>query len=159
MSGHLAAISGPQTVQQPQEGFDQLATMGNTGDSWQKERDTMMEAVEVLEKHKDWADKKIGQLIKRVTEAERPQKDEAYRLRDEVRIDFSIVRFMTAHLCIMLCRTYYKSVVLLVFCQSKACSLAVQVSSRYVCGAIMIMQTPVTVCTRLLYEHASAVTT
>lgn len=86
VSGHMAAITGPQSVQQPHEGFDQLAKIGNTGDSWQKERDTMMEAVEVLEKHKDWADKKIGQLIKRVTEAERPQKDEAYRLRDEVRL-------------------------------------------------------------------------
>ena len=51
---------------------------------WQKEKQEILVTVEVLEKHKDWADKKIGQLIKRVTEAERPQKDEAYRLRDEV---------------------------------------------------------------------------
>ena len=51
---------------------------------WRQEKQKMLVTVEVLEKHKDWADKKIGQLIKRVTEAERPQKDEAYKLRDEV---------------------------------------------------------------------------
>ena len=86
VSGHL---SPPVTASQPlqaQEGSEQLAGTGcATPDSWQKEREEMLETVQILEKHKDWADKKIGQLIKRVTEAERPQKDEAYRLRDEVR--------------------------------------------------------------------------
>ena len=56
----------------------------NIAAEWQKEKQEILLTVEVLEKHKDWADKKIDQLIKRVTEAERPQKDEAYRLRDEV---------------------------------------------------------------------------
>ncbi len=83
VSGHLAAVTASES-QQPQEGSTQLALIGTAPDSWQKEREEMVETVEVLEKHKDWADKKIGQLIKRVTEAERPQKDEAYRLRDEV---------------------------------------------------------------------------
>ena len=49
------------------------------------DRQAVEEKLQILETHKDWADKKIGQLIKRVTEAERPQKDEAYRLRDEAR--------------------------------------------------------------------------
>ena len=53
------------------------------------DRQAIEEKLQILETHKDWADKKIGQLIKRVTEAERPQKDEAYRLRDEVR--FSVI--------------------------------------------------------------------
>ena len=49
------------------------------------DRQAIEEKLQTLETHKDWADKKIGQLIKRVTDAERPQKDEAYRLRDEAR--------------------------------------------------------------------------
>ncbi len=84
-SGHLTAISAPSEAQQPLEESSQRANVSTSAESWQKERERMVETVEVLEKHKDWADKKIGQLIKRVTEAERPQKDEAYRLRDEVR--------------------------------------------------------------------------
>lgn len=84
VSGHLAAISAPSEAQQPLEVSSQRANASTSAESWQKEREEMVETVEVLEKHKDWADKKIGQLIKRVTEAERPQKDEAYRLRDEV---------------------------------------------------------------------------
>ncbi|KAA6428490.1 MAG: hypothetical protein FRX49_01366 [Trebouxia sp. A1-2] len=83
VSGHLTAISAPSEAQQPLEEPGQQAN-ASSAESWQKERKGMVETVEVLEKHKDWADKKIGQLIKRVTEAERPQKDEAYRLRDEV---------------------------------------------------------------------------
>ena len=85
VSGHLTAISAPSKAQQPLEDSSQQANASTNAESWQKEREGMVETVEVLEKHKDWADKKIGQLIKRVTEAERPQKDEAYRLRDEVR--------------------------------------------------------------------------
>ncbi len=85
VSGHLTAISAPPEAQQPLEEPSQQAKASTNAESWQKEREGMVETVEVLEKHKDWADKKIGQLIKRVTEAERPQKDEAYRLRDEVR--------------------------------------------------------------------------
>ncbi len=85
VSGHLTAISAPSEAQQPLEEPSQRAKASTSAESWQKEREGMVETVEVLEKHKDWADKKIGQLIKRVTEAERPQKDEAYRLRDEVR--------------------------------------------------------------------------
>ena len=49
------------------------------------DRQIIEEKLQILETHKDWADKKIGQLIKRVTDAERPQKDEACRLRDEAR--------------------------------------------------------------------------
>ncbi len=85
VSGHLAAVSAPLEAQQLLEESSQQANASTSAESWQKEREGMVETVEVLEKHKDWADKKIGQLIKRVTEAERPQKDEAYRLRDEVR--------------------------------------------------------------------------
>ena len=85
VSGQLTAISAPSEAQQPLEESSQRTNTSTSAESWQKEREGMVETVEVLEKHKDWADKKIGQLIKRVTEAERPQKDEAYRLRDEVR--------------------------------------------------------------------------
>lgn len=86
VSGQLSPVPALPQQPQPQEASPQLTAIGSASDSWQKEREEMAETVEVLEKHKDWADKKIGQLIKRVTEAERPQKDEAYRLRDEVRL-------------------------------------------------------------------------
>lgn len=72
--------------QQPQELLAQMVPhqSSSMAAEWQREKQEIMVTMEVLEKHKDWADKKIGQLIKRVTEAERPQKDEAFRLRDEV---------------------------------------------------------------------------
>lgn len=90
VAGQLTVTNGnditQQRVQQTQELSVQAAPQqpSSMAAEWQKEKQEIMVTVEVLEKHKDWADKKIGQLIKRVTEAERPQKDEAYRLRDEV---------------------------------------------------------------------------
>lgn len=88
VSGQLPAANGDcaQLQQQPEELAGQIVPHQSSSmvAEWQQEKQKMLVTVEVLEKHKDWADKKIGQLIKRVTEAERPQKDEAYRLRDEV---------------------------------------------------------------------------
>ena len=83
VSGQLAPCS---EAEQSTEAATQSAASGSAQslEGWQKEKQKLSETVAVLEKHKDWADKKIGQLIKRVTDAERPQKDEAYRLRDEV---------------------------------------------------------------------------
>ena len=90
MSVQAAMVSGQLGIRAEAEpasdSSGQLAAIGTPAgpESWQQEKQKLVETVAVLEKHKDWADKKIGQLIKRVTEAERTQKDEAYRLRDEV---------------------------------------------------------------------------
>ena len=83
LSGQLGLCAAAEPAA---DSSGQLAAIGTTTapESWQQEKQKLVETVAVLEKHKDWADKKIDQLIKRVTEAERPQKDEAYRLRDEV---------------------------------------------------------------------------
>lgn len=111
VAGQLPAANGhdptqQQQSQQPQELLAQMVPQqpSSIAAEWQKEKQEIMVTVEVLEKHKDWADKKIGQLIKRVTEAERPQKDEAYRLRDEVRYGSSCCAqlhqsFLTARDC------------------------------------------------------------
>ena len=97
-SGQLNGVTSPDMVQstatlqlalqQPQAQVHAKAGSSAvaTGADLPKDRQAIEEKLQILETHKDWADKKIGQLIKRVTEAERPQKDEAYRLRDEARI-------------------------------------------------------------------------
>ena len=98
-SGQLSGVTTPDslhstintqlTLQQPQPQPQAQANAGEAvvadADPPTSGRQVLEEKLQILETHKDWADKKIGQLIKRVTEAERPQKDEAYRLRDEVR--------------------------------------------------------------------------
>lgn len=95
-SGQLNGVTSPESLhstitsqlalQQPQSQAQAEAGDGAApgADPPTPDRQAMEEKLQILETHKDWADKKIGQLIKRVTEAERPQKDEAYRLRDEV---------------------------------------------------------------------------
>lgn len=96
-SGQLNGVTSPDMLhstitaqlplQQPQPQAQAKAgcAVPTTADPPTCDRQVLEEKLQILETHKDWADKKIGQLIKRVTEAERPQKDEAYRLRDEVR--------------------------------------------------------------------------
>ena len=85
-----STITTQLALQQPQPQPQAQAKAGGAAvitdaDPPTSDRQVLEEKLQILETHKDWADKKIGQLIKRVTEAERPQKDEAYRLRDEVR--------------------------------------------------------------------------
>lgn len=92
-SGQLTCATDPDMLQStttPQLALPQPPVPAKTGSvsataDLPTDRQAIEEKLQILETHKDWADKKIGQLIKRVTEAERPQKDEAYRLRDEAR--------------------------------------------------------------------------
>lgn len=94
-SGQLNGVTGPEVLhstitaqlplQQPQAYAKVGCAVPTGAEPPTSDRQALEEKLQILETHKDWADKKIGQLIKRVTEAERPQKDEAYRLRDEVR--------------------------------------------------------------------------
>lgn len=99
-SGHLSCVTSPDMLQPAAPSQLALhqpaapATAGSaatTGGNLPTDRQALEEKLQILETHKDWADKKIGQLIKRVTEAERPQKDEAYRLRDEARTVIELV--------------------------------------------------------------------
>ncbi|KAL3162397.1 hypothetical protein ABBQ32_010071 [Trebouxia sp. C0010 RCD-2024] len=93
-SGQLNGVTGPEVLhstitaqlplQQPQAYAKVGCAVPTGAEPPTSDRQALEEKLQILETHKDWADKKIGQLIKRVTEAERPQKDEAYRLRDEV---------------------------------------------------------------------------
>lgn len=77
--------AAPQLGLQTPQAQSQIISTVSTGPAdTATDRQTMAEKLHLLETHKDWADKKIDQLIKRVKDAERPQKDEAYRLRDEV---------------------------------------------------------------------------
>ena len=79
------AAATQQALHPPQIQSQAPSTVSTIPAESATDRQAVANKLQMLEAHKDWADKKIGQLIKRVTEAERPQKDEAFRLRDEVR--------------------------------------------------------------------------
>ena len=94
-SGHMSGVANPDPpqppaaapqlgLQTPEARSDVISTVSTGPADSATDKNAMAEKLQLLETHKEWADKKIDQLIKRVKDAERPQKDEAYRLRDEV---------------------------------------------------------------------------
>ncbi|GAB4816057.1 hypothetical protein N2152v2_003103 [Parachlorella kessleri] len=60
------------------------ASLGAPPEPWAAEWQRLQEQLASLQVHREWADKRIGQLIRRVGETERPVKEEAAKLAAEV---------------------------------------------------------------------------